>query len=60
MHGSYIKCLQGRSTEMNYADKIRKYFLMGIYKESHIEKFFEKNILTEEEYLNILSLKEVE
>ena len=45
---------------MNYIDKIKKYYLMGIYKEKHIERLVECNIITNKEYSEIIALKEAE
>ena len=45
---------------MNYIDKIKKYYLMGIYKENHIEKLVECNVISNKEYEEILALKEAE
>lgn len=34
-------------------DKIKRYYELGIYKEKHLQKFLEKNVITLEEYNKI-------
>lgn len=35
-------------------DKIKRYYDLGIYKEKHILKFLQKNVITQEEYDEII------
>lgn len=42
-------------------EKIKKYFLIGLYKEKHIKKLLDAKAITQEEYTEIiLQDKEVE
>ena len=34
-------------------EKIKRYYELGIYKEKHLQKLLEKQIITQEEYKNI-------
>ena len=43
---------------MSNFEKIKKYYLQGIYKKSHIERFLEKKLITEDEYGLIIQGKE--
>lgn len=31
-------------------EKIKKYYELGIYKDKHIQKLLDKNVITKEEY----------
>lgn len=35
-------------------EKIKRYYELGFYKKKHIDKLYEKEILTEEQYNEIL------
>ena len=35
-------------------DKIKKFYVMGLYTKEQVYKFFEKGVITEEEYKSIV------
>jgi hypothetical protein len=41
-------------------EKIKKYFVMGIYKEAHIDKLFAAGALTQSQYDELIMMKEYE
>lgn len=36
-------------------EKIKKFYIMGLYTKEQVHKFFEKGVITEEEYKSILN-----
>ncbi len=36
-------------------DKIKRYYELGIYQEKHLLKFLEKNVITQEQYNEIIN-----
>ena len=41
-------------------EKIKKYFVMGIYKETHINKLFAAGALTQSQYDELITMKVIE
>lgn len=41
-------------------EKIKRYYLLGIYKETHIKKLYDAGAITYQQYTDILLLKGVE
>lgn len=43
---------------MSNFEKIKRYYNMGIYKEKHIKIFYQKKVITKEQYNEILGIAE--
>lgn len=43
---------------MSNFEKIKRYYNMGIYKEKHIKIFYQKKVITEKQYKEILGITE--